>query len=823
MRLLAASVFVLTVALSSSAGAQDNAAAGASARAVPSTVEVGQTLRYEVDVSVAGSDDITIVKQPTFGGPLTLVAQPRPTTHFITINGVSERRLSLRYALLAMRAGKFSIRPPTFEYGGKRIRPDIVHIEVFKEGALNRPTKAPPKNSRFFIDTKLEPAERPPYVGEQVTLSYALFLDGSQHDVQPANSREPALDDFWIHDLTDRVPRSEQMVRIRGRLYKRASMWTYALFPLRAGPADIESAAVDLIVGGLFRGRKGENLESQPIKLDVQPLPPDAPAGFYEGNVGNWSFSVKADQNVTKVGRAFTVELNATGSGQVSRLRLPNLANIEHTRVTDEDEDSEMTVRGTTVGGTRTKRITLIPLKKGVITIPPIEFSAFDPVDGVYKTTRSEPLTVRVEPGEAGVAIPAPTEVAKRNVAADEDLIGKLLVGLADPPETADSEDEPDPARFPWLYWVLIAASILGFLGVFVEPYARRFARRAAPELERRARAQAAAELISQADHSPQGLAKAIRDALSAGWDIPAGVVTSREIADAFAKRELDEKAAQELARVLAQCESARFGQRGASLPNDAVERAKRAFQRLVAALAVLLALAGPARADEGDWRSKVDACPANTTCNLQVGTEAARAGDYAVARLALERAAYFSPWDSDVEQNRSIVERIVRLNTIEQSRTGRTMEGDEMLFWWRAASHTNPHVIAILAILLWLASAAVLRLRRRTGSAVVRDVAAVALGVTLLLAAHATVIAAGRQHVLHAGRPVVVMQGELEFREGPNLAAKKKRTPRNIVPGTMLRVVDERGEWQKVVWFGDAGWTRNQSLAEVAPAAADD
>ena len=783
----------------------------ATARVSQDVVEVGARFRYQADAAVRGGDEIRLVSTPKFGKLKPVGQQKVP--QIITVNGVTERRLSLRYALVAGEEGVFEITPPTFSVGQQRVAANTVKITVVKAGAAPQPS-APKRDSRYFIDATIEPDHREPYVGQQLTLRYDLYVDGAQMDIQPSNSREPSLDDFWIHELTDRIGRSDQMVSVNGRLYRRSPMWSYALFPLQSGPIEIEPAAVDLVVGGFFRRGEATSIEAEAVRLNVRPLPPNAPDGFHEGNVGNWSFSVSTSESQTRVGRAFTVELTATGSGQVSRVRLPALAELDGARKSDVDRSTTTTIRGFTVGGTAKSTYTITPTVEGKITIPALEFHWFDPSSQKYRTAQSEPVVVSVAPGELGPAPIAPAEMAQRNIAADDDIVANLIAELHPLRDPASFESAPDPARFPSLYWLFFSASFAGFVWVSFGPRIRGFVRRAAPQREQRTHAEAALERIDGVGSDPAELARAIRVGLHEAWGIPLGAVTAADVQDALHKRGLDSDAGAELADVLAECEAARFAPDGGRLAADGSRRARRALEKLAAMILVLLAFIPAARA--ADWPSLVAEHPHAVDVHYNLGTQAAIDGDYGVARLALERASYLAPWDARVETNRSHVERIVRLTAIEQSRTGRTMEGDETLFWWRIATKINPHMLAWLTILFWLAAAAAVIVRRRSDSPATRDAAVVGLVLAVLLGAAMTFGAMARSSVLTEARPVVVLTDDLELREGPNVAAKLKRTPPTIVPGTLLRVVDERQEWVKVSWQGDAGWTRDGAVHRV-------
>ena len=51
--------------------------------------------------------------------------------------------------------------------------------------------------------------------------------------------------------------------------------------------------------------------------------------------------------------------------------------------------------------GSRTFETLILPTAAGAYTIPPIEYSYFDPVSGIYHTVATAPLNVNVLPGAA--------------------------------------------------------------------------------------------------------------------------------------------------------------------------------------------------------------------------------------------------------------------------------------------------------------------------------------------------------------------------------------------------------------------------------------
>ena len=92
-----------------------------------------------------------------------------------------------------------------------------------------------------------------------------------------------------------------------------------------------------------------------------------------------------------------------------------------------------------------------------------------------------------------------------------------------------------------------------------------------------------------------------------------------------------------------------------------------------------------------------------------------------------------------------------------------------------------------------------------------------VGLALAVSLGAFATAATIGRASIVESTDPAVLLTAEFQLREGPNPAAKSKRPPASMVPGTLLRVTDQRGEWVKLAWPGGTGWTNQQHVRRLA------
>lgn len=830
----------------------------------PRVVEVGEDFNYEVRASTTGNRSIRLIERPNFPSNLRIVGTQNSPS-FVIRNGQAQRSLETVYRVRALQAGEYKIPGPKVQIGNATQRGDEVSLEVVPRGKApegqRRRTK---KNDKLFVDYSLRPS-RKVFVGEQITLAYYLFSASVGISSAPQPPDEPSLDEFWIEDLSQKVSGRRETVQVNGRFMERTGLRAYALFPLRAGTTSIEPMTVGVRVGGLVTNTRQVSLSTDTIEVDVQPLPPDEPDSFYDGNVGRWSFRATTDRLTATVGQPVRIRVRAEGSGQVSRIVLPDLPDIEHARMAGSEEQVERRIDGMVVGGSKTMIYTIVPTETGKIDIPALRFSYFDPNAGSYRTRSSEPLSITVKPGGKTLnAQPAPTPDKDEATGSDESVMDTLLGRLRAPTNRLEAVDPPPALLENPLYWSAVALGILALLGLFAEPRIRRWRTESSPDRTRRRAAQAArAQLEKARDETGEDALDEIFDALSSylvdALDIPRTKLAKSDLERELLERGATGRVGTQAGELAARLDTLRYSPTAdvtastldeladdvASLINLLEEQRKNGGLSTVAAALLVasitaMVMASPSTVvaqsataatdvadeiktlqDAGKWSEasrKWKVVAENQTPNAEIlynlGTTLAHAGQYGHARLVLERASLLAPQRTDIGQNRELVERIVRLRQIEEARgTVRENTTSEGLFWWRLAGQISSNTFP-LAGLLFLWAAVVLRALDRVRSSAdskwERWATYVAVSLSLLCALGGVL----RSELLDSIEPAVITAEETALKEGPNKHAANKRVSTVLVPGVMLPVVDAREDWVQLEFAdGTRAWVSRASV----------
>ena len=173
------------------------------------------------------------------------------------------------------------------------------------------PPAAELRGQDLFVEAEVDNPR--PYVGEQVVYTFRFYRAVNLAG-QP-QYEAPSFQGFWSEHETEQ---SDYRVQAAGRVYQVTEVRTI-LFPSVVGPVTVEPASLTM-PGSLFR--RGSTLQTQPIALDVQPLPPTAPEGF-NGAVGQFTLTGTVDATESKVNEPLTWQVTLSGRGNLNAMPDP--------------------------------------------------------------------------------------------------------------------------------------------------------------------------------------------------------------------------------------------------------------------------------------------------------------------------------------------------------------------------------------------------------------------------------------------------------------------------------------------------------------------
>jgi hypothetical protein len=337
------------------------------------------------------------------------------------VNGQASQKTEIvfnfLYIITPKSSGSFSFPSLEVEIGGTRYQTEPIQFTVSNEQVKNVDVKA-----------ILQLSKKSMYVGEQLILTFKLAKrTAASVDIQ--NSFSPAVTKieqafgglFALTRLfTNQVSSTSEM--IDGEAYN-VYFLNYAAVPLNAGKITIPSIPVeynelqqsrrrradpffdDFFNSDFFGGGVeaiGKTTMSNSITVDVKSLPTPAPSG-YSGSVGKFNLTAEVSPATTPAGESVTLKIGLRGNirpGSVGELTIPKIDECEVFK--PERQVSSDTSQTAGISTRQSYKYLLIPRQQGTLTIPPIEYSYFDPESGSYKTASSQPISIVVTAGKEG-------------------------------------------------------------------------------------------------------------------------------------------------------------------------------------------------------------------------------------------------------------------------------------------------------------------------------------------------------------------------------------------------------------------------------------
>ena len=306
-----------------------------------------------------------------------------------------------------------------FAVGIRPRGPGVITVPSLRVGNANttplRMTVLPPsvqpasRDADAFVETVLDAAQ--PYVQQAVGMVVRL------HVAVPLLSGQLDQDEVAGASL-QRVGEDIQYQReIDGRRYNVVER-RYLLIPERSGTLVVPGARFNgQAVGGFFDnvfddGRKPLSAAAPVKRLQVQPIPSSAPQPWLP--LRDLKLRYVQAPKQARAGEAVTVEIEAIADG-ASASQLPPLAiadNADAQVFADPPQSDEQFIEGRPRTTVR-RRIAIVPLKAGLLSLAGPRIDWWDAAQGVARTAMLPPLQLQVAPG---ADLPAAADAAQASV-----------------------------------------------------------------------------------------------------------------------------------------------------------------------------------------------------------------------------------------------------------------------------------------------------------------------------------------------------------------------------------------------------------------------
>ena len=362
------------------------------------------TLRVRIDGSL-NPQQPTI---PEFDG-LRQMGPPSIQRQTWIRQGTSGSTFSYLYQFVATKVGTVTIDPISVSISGRTYQTEPIKVEIFQGLGVSTPVPgqgqsprqgAPSASGSMFVTASVD--NDTPYLGQQITYTfkfyYRLALSTSLGRFGDPYYNLPAFLGFWNGQETDK---NEYTETIGPNRYQVVEIKT-VLFPTVVGVLVIEPTHLRVPID---YSQPPNSLETDRIIIEVLPLPPDAPAGF-TGAVGKFNVSADVDGTDGKVNEPVQLTVRVVGEGNIDSLPDPTWPDFDDWRVFESPSDSSSRLIDGRLVGTRTYQSVLVPQKAGVLTVPEIGYTYYDPSIEEYVEAASQPIIMSIAEGDGMSPLP---------------------------------------------------------------------------------------------------------------------------------------------------------------------------------------------------------------------------------------------------------------------------------------------------------------------------------------------------------------------------------------------------------------------------------
>ena len=370
------------------------------------------TLDEQVTLTITVSGNVSNIPQPDIPDLKGFTAYSSGRSQNLSIiNGQVSSSISFTYILVPNNTGDYTLGPFSINYKGKAYSAGSINIKVLPRNsqpqAPSQSNARPQHGKELFIEAYVDKLRA--YVNEQITLTFAVYQAVNLFE-NPVYS-PPSITGFWAEDMP---PQKKYYKVIDGTKYLVTEIKT-ALFATGPGEFIIGSARLEAAVEdidkfisknpfdvfdqdsfSMFKRGKPIILATDPIKVEITPLPEQNKPADFKGDVGDFDISLSVDKNTIEENQPLSLKIKIKGKGNIKTISSPSVPEIGDVKFYESGSSENISKDNYVVQGEKIFEKMIIPKKARNFTLGPIEYNYFDPVLRDYAQKKLDPVTIDV-------------------------------------------------------------------------------------------------------------------------------------------------------------------------------------------------------------------------------------------------------------------------------------------------------------------------------------------------------------------------------------------------------------------------------------------
>jgi len=321
---------------------------------------------------------------PDFGS-LQLLSGPSRSFQTSIVNGRKSSNQGYVFELLSNKPGIYTIPPARITVDGRELRTQALSIEVVKSSPGSS------GQSEIFVIASIDKQNL--YVGEQCQLMYKLYTRVNIESVEAAST--PSLDAFH-HLPVNMLYNPVQREVYKGREYMTRILSKTSLYPIREGKLTVDPMVYRVVQGdndpfgfgiGSFFRQQIENISTNALTIQVNPLPPNAPVNF-SGAVGQMDMTVEHPDKQYALQDAILLKIQIRGNANFNGLKGKFIEMDSTYEISEGKADAPLKITDEPeMNHSCQFEFLLVPKKSGILKLQP-QLIYFEPKLGKYQTIK---------------------------------------------------------------------------------------------------------------------------------------------------------------------------------------------------------------------------------------------------------------------------------------------------------------------------------------------------------------------------------------------------------------------------------------------------
>jgi len=381
---------------------------------------------------------------------------------FNYINGKSERKASYQYILLPLSKGRLKI--PAIKATIKGQTAFTKQITIHVEDQVVEPDQVKALFARAFVEKDQF------FTGEQIVFTLQFFTSKRLSGV--GFEKSPEFQGFSSKPFEEEKTYTQN---INGVLFN-VTQVNYILTPSNPGIFTVSPAVLiaRVVVRSKFNDSfflsdrsKPVRVVSNPVEIEVMPLPQYRGEGNFSGLVGNFDIISNLDQTNLKAGESATLTIKISGTGNIMDASLPeiNFDDFYKDAFKIYDDNPVETIELTQHGykGFKIFKKAIVPVNAGKYRIKPVTLIYFDVDKKGFKSVSTEPISLDVTPSEkTDLAVkPLNPEKEKSIVKKEVSLVNRDILEIKEGLKVLEDYNEINPL----LFVILLSIPAIAFFG----------------------------------------------------------------------------------------------------------------------------------------------------------------------------------------------------------------------------------------------------------------------------------------------------------------------------------------------------------------------